>query len=191
MPPLRAGTGVKIPDSQAIRRCRSKRHPVRIPTGGVTLPDVTPVSQVARQTDRHASVICRPATGGFWFAPVRQHRHDDSVIEHAEQRGEQAQRRGRRAYRCDVRVTNRRDKECRGYAQRPSRSIPRSVRPRTSTFGIQRTRPKRSLLISCSSERVSASRQIVWRRWPAAPGRKRILVNDRYRPQAVVRQSRR
>ena len=27
-----------------------------------------------------------------------------------------------------------------GLAQRPSRSIPKSVRPRTSTFGIQRTR---------------------------------------------------
>ena len=39
-----------------------------------------------------------------------------------------------------------------GYAQRLSRSIPRSVRPRTSTFGIQRRAPKRSSLMSYSSE---------------------------------------
>ena len=38
-----------------------------------------------------------------------------------------------------------------GYAQRPSRSIPESARPQTSTFGTQRTQPKRSSLISYSS----------------------------------------
>ena len=42
-------------------------------------------------------------------------------------------------------------KEYPGYAQRLSRSIPGSVRPRTSTFGIQRRPPKRSSLMSYSS----------------------------------------